>query len=235
MEECTSQCCVREPLKEKVVIILSGGMDSTTLLYDIVQQGYDVHAISFNYGQKHKKELRLAKKTCLKLNVPHQLLSLKVLNQIAPSCLTRKDWAVPEGHYESENMKQTVVPNRNMVMLSLATSYCIGIGAKKLFYGAHSGDHAIYPDCRKEFIDKMREVMSVCDWNPVELLAPYWDIDKGDIAIKGKSLNVDYKLTWTCYKGRKKACGCCGACQERLVAFKKSGVGDPVKYEARLR
>lgn len=217
--------------KEKAVIILSGGMDSTTLLYDIKSQGYDVYALSVNYGQRHKKELRLAKKTCLNLNIPHKIIKLKALNELAPSSLTRKEINVPEGHYEDETMKLTVVPNRNMVLLSLATTYAISLKAKKLFYGAHAGDHAIYPDCRKEFIDKMREVIKIADWVCVDLEAPYWDIDKGDIAIKGKQLGVDYSLTWTCYKGRKKACGKCGACQERLEAFKKAGVKDPVKYE----
>jgi 7-cyano-7-deazaguanine synthase len=124
-------------------------------------------------------------------------------------------------------MKQTVVPNRNMVLLALATSYAIGIGAEKLFYGAHSGDHAIYPDCRPEFIKAMQDVIKICDWHKIELEAPFQDIDKGDIAILGKKLNVDYSLSWTCYKGGDKPCGKCGACQERAEAFKKAGYPDP--------
>ena len=216
--------------KEKAVVILSGGMDSTTLLYDVIAQGYEVCALSFDYNQKHKKELEYAKLTCLKLNVPHKVVNLEVLNMLAPSALTRNDWKVPEGHYTDENMKQTVVPNRNMVLLSLATSYAISLGALKLFYGAHAGDHEIYPDCRKEFVDKMKEVLKLCDWKQVELEAPYWNIDKGDIAIKGKQLDVDYTLTWTCYTGGEKACGKCGACAERLEAFKKAEVIDPIKY-----
>lgn len=217
--------------KEKAVIILSGGMDSTTLLYELVSQGYQVYALSVDYNQKHKKELELAKKTCLRLNISHKIIKLDALNELAPSSLTRDSIDVPEGHYEAENMKLTVVPNRNMVLLALATSYAITLGAKKLFYGAHAGDHHIYFDCRKDFVDKMREAIKVCDEIGVELLAPYWDIDKGDIAIKGKDLNVDYSLTWTCYKGQKKACGKCGACQERLEAFKKAGIEDPIEYE----
>jgi 7-cyano-7-deazaguanine synthase len=215
----------------KVVVILSGGMDSTTLLYDVIHQGYDVHVLSFNYGQKHKIELEKAAATCTKLNLPHKIVDLKILGEIAPSALTRSDWKVPEGHYAAENMKQTVVPNRNMVMLSLATAYAIGVGAEKLFYGAHSGDHAIYPDCRKEFIDAMKEAILLCDWTKISLEAPYWNIDKGDIAIKGKELKVDYLLTHSCYNGKEKACGKCGACQERLEAFKKAGIPDPIEYE----
>lgn len=216
--------------KEKAVVVLSGGMDSTTLLYDVINQGYDTYCISFNYGQKHKKELKLAQKTTKKLGVQHIVVDLSVLNQVAPSALTRKDWDVPEGHYAGENMKQTVVPNRNMVLLSLAAAYAMGLGATQLFYGAHAGDHDIYPDCRPVFVDAMRHAIGLADWKPVSLNAPYLNVDKGDIAIKGKDLGVDYSLTWTCYKGLKKACGKCGACTERLEAFAKAGVKDPVKY-----
>jgi len=216
---------------KKAVIILSGGMDSTTLLYDVMSKNYDVLALSFDYGQRHKIELEMAKKTCEKLKVEHKILNLDILNEIAPSSLTRKDWEVPEGHYESENMKDTVVPNRNMVMLSLAISYAIGKNCQKVFYGAHSGDHTIYPDCRKEFIDKIKELSLLCDWKKIEIEAPYWDIDKGDIVIKGKKLNVDYSLTYTCYNGNKLSCGKCGSCTERMEAFEKAKIKDVIKYE----
>jgi len=223
--------------QKKAVVILSGGMDSTTLLYDVINQGYEVSALSFNYGQKHVKELECAKATCKKLGVNHKIVQLDVLNDLAPSALTRKDIAVPEGHYEAENMKLTVVPNRNMIMLSLATAYAIQKKASKLFYGAHAGDHTVYLDCRKEFIDSMKTSISLCDWHKVELEASFWNIDKGDIAIKGKKLGVDYSLTWTCYNPISKegcnetvACGKCGACQERLEAFEKAGYKDPVEY-----
>lgn len=216
---------------KKAVIIFSGGMDSTTLLYDILNQGYEVHALSFNYGQKHKRELECASKTCEKLGVNHIIVDLGVLGEVAPSSLTRQDVEVPEGYYADENMKLTVVPNRNMVMLSLATAYAIGLKAEYLFYGAHAGDHSIYPDCRKEFIKAMQKSIKLCDWMKVKLYAPYLNVDKGDIVIKGKELGVDYSLTWTCYKGLEKACGKCGACTERLEAFKKAGIKDPVEYK----
>ena len=172
----------------------------------------------------------MAKETCNSLNVPHKIISLSVLNDIAPSALTRDDWDVPEGHYADENMKETVVPNRNMVMLSLATSYAVSIKADKLFYGAHSGDHDIYPDCRKEFVDVLGKAVSMCDWHELKLLAPYIEKDKGDIVIRGIELNVDYSKTWTCYKGKGKACGKCGSCVERLEAFEKGGIKDPILY-----
>ena len=215
---------------QKAVVILSGGMDSTTLLYDAISQGYEVKALSFNYNQKHKRELFMAEKTCKELDIPHKIMDLSILNELAPSSLTRTDWEVPEGHYSDENMKETVVPNRNMVTLSLATAYAIGIEADKLFYGAHSGDHDIYPDCRAEFVEQLAKTIQLCDWNPVTLEAPYLEIDKGDIVIKGTQLGVDYSLTWTCYKGREYSCGKCGSCTERLEAFDKAGIDDPLHY-----
>ncbi len=217
--------------KERAVVILSGGMDSTTLLYHALNEGYDIFTLSFNYNQKHKKELKCAEAICEKLGVNHKILNLDILNEIAPSALTREDWDVPEGHYSDENMKQTVVPNRNMIMLSLATSYAISIKAAKVFYGAHTGDHAIYPDCRKVFQNAMNVVMHLCDWNEVSLEVPFYNMNKGDIAVLGKTLNVDYSLTWTCYKGKEKACGKCGSCVERLEAFDYAGIEDPIEYE----
>jgi len=216
---------------QKAVVILSGGMDSTTLLYEAEKKYNKVYALSFNYNQKHKKELEQAIKSCKKLNIEHKIMDLSVLNELAPSSLTRDDWEVPEGHYADDNMKETVVPNRNMVMLSLATSYAIGLGANKLLYGAHSGDHDIYPDCRLEFVEQLKRTIDLCDWNPVKLEAPYLEIDKGDIVIIGKELGVDYGLTWTCYKGKELACGKCGSCVERLEAFEKANIKDPVLYE----
>jgi len=226
---------MNEIKKGKVVVILSGGMDSTTLLYKALDEygSGNVHAISFDYNQKHRKELECATASCRKLGISHKVVDLSVLSEVAPSALTRDDWDVPEGHYADENMKQTVVPNRNMVLISLAASYAMGLKAKKVLYGAHSGDHDIYPDCRKDFVDALTLTIKLADWHVVELEAPFWDIDKGDIVIIGKTFGVDYGLTWTCYKGKELACGKCGSCVERLEAFEKAGVKDPVKYEVK--
>jgi len=217
--------------KEKVVLILSGGCDSTTLLYDLLNQNYEVYTLSFDYQQKHSIELSKAIETCEKLKVNYKILDLSILNEIAPSALTRKDWNIPLGHYKDENMKQTIVPNRNMIMLSLAISYAIGIKATKVFYGAHAGDHRIYPDCRPAFINAMKKVASLCDFNKIELIAPYQNINKSDIVKKGLKLNVDYSLTQTCYSGKEKACGKCGSCVERLEAFKINHTTDPLSYQ----
>ena len=215
----------------KAVLILSGGMDSTTLLYDLMDEGCDVHAITFNYNQKHKNEIACAKKTCRALQVPHKIINLTVLNQLAPSCLTRDGWDVPEGNYAEQSMKQTVVPNRNMVFLSLAASYALGVGAGNLFYAAHAGDHTIYPDCRPAFVSAMGTAFHLCDWNDIVLKAPYLYLTKADIVKRGLILGVDYSRTWTCYKGGDRSCGKCGSCDERLGAFREAGAKDPLEYE----
>ena len=128
-------------------------------------------------------------------------------------------------------MKLTVVPNRNMVFLALATAYAIGIGASKVFYGAHGGDHAIYPDCRSEFVAAMKKAIKICDWSSITLHAPYLKLTKADILRRGLKLGVDYSKTWTCYLGEEKACGKCGACNERLMAFECNGITDPIEYK----
>jgi 7-cyano-7-deazaguanine synthase len=214
----------------KAVLILSGGMDSTTLLWDLIDQGYEVSAVTFDYRQKHKKEIECAKKTCSRLGIFHTIVDLSVLNTLAPSCLTREEWDVPEGHYAEDSMKQTVVPNRNMVFLSLAAAHALRTGARHLFYAAHSGDHTIYPDCRPAFVSAMATALHLCDWNDLVLHAPYLYMTKADIVRKGISLGVDYADTWTCYRGGDLSCGKCGSCTERLEAFREAGAVDPLRY-----
>ena len=215
----------------KTVLILSGGMDSTTLLYDLIDQGNEVYPISFNYGQRHSKELMLASKNCKRLGLEHKIVDLTSLTSILDSSSLTGDIDVPEGYYKDENMKSTVVPNRNMIMLSIAVGYAINIGSDEVYYGAHAGDHDIYPDCRQEFVDALNDAAELCHYEPVYIFAPYLYMDKGDIVKRGLELNVPYEDTWTCYKGGEYACGKCGSCVERLEAFKKNGVKDPIKYE----
>jgi len=219
----------QESVQVKAVLILSGGLDSTTLLYDLLGQGYDVSALTFDYHQKHHREIRCAKATCEKLRIPQKIVDISVLGDLAPSSLTRGAWEVPEGHYAEESMKQTVVPNRNMVFLSLAASYAIGIGAQELFYAAHSGDHAIYPDCRPVFVSAMETALHLCDWKDLTLRVPYVHFTKGDIVKKGLALGVDYANTWSCYKGEERPCGKCGACTERREAFEVARARDPLE------
>lgn len=216
----------------KGLLILSGGMDSTTLCYDLHHQGIDLHCLSFDYGQKHKKELQFAELTCHKLNIPHRIIpfteDLKRL--ICNSALTDPYHPVPEGHYEDPTMKQTVVPNRNMIMLALAAGYAISNDIQHLYYACHAGDHAIYPDCRPEFVKAMVRAFNLCHYDGGILLhAPYLMEDKGTICKIGTALNVPYEDAWTCYKGEDKPCGLCGACQERKEAFAFAGRPDPLQ------
>lgn len=216
----------------KTLLILSGGMDSTTLLYDLLKQGDEVTCLSFNYGQRHKKELKKAKLTTKKLGVKHHIVNISKIYKVVMSqnSLTG-NIEVPEGHYAEETMKQTVVPYRNGILLMIAAGVAATLKYDRVAYGAHAGDHAIYPDCTPEFVEGMKHVLKIGDYQHLDLYSPYQTMDKGDIAIKGKELNVDYKKTWTCYKGKKLACGKCGACRERLEAFEKAGIKDVIKYE----
>ena len=218
--------------KPKAVVIYSGGMDSFTLLNKVVKEGNDVYALTFNYGQKQIKEVLVAQAVCKQLNVPHKLLDISPINQLMQSSSLIGNEEVPEGHYESESMKSTVVPNRNMILLSLAIGYAVDIKAAKVYYGAHSGDHAIYPDCRPEFVHKMNEVAGIANYEHVSIETPYLNYSKGEILTDGLNMGLTYENTWTCYNGREKACGKCGACVERLEAFAENNTTDPLQYEA---
>jgi 7-cyano-7-deazaguanine synthase len=214
--------------KVKTVLVYSGGMDSTTLLYKLLEEGREVRAISFNYGQKHSKELVFARKTCKKLGVKHKVVDISFLKELVSNSALTSDIEVPEGHYAGENMKITVVPNRNMIMASIAIGYAVNVGFDEVALGVHAGDHTIYPDCRPEFITHLDHVSRIANFKSIEIYTPFLDIDKGDIAIIGKKLKVDYSLAWTCYKGKNKPCGKCGACQERAEAFQKAKLKDPL-------
>ena len=218
-------------MAQKVVVIFSGGMDSFTVLNKAVREGYEVYALSFDYGQRHKKELDYAARVCDSLNIHHKIVDISAINQLIGGSSLTSDIDVPEGHYEQESMKQTVVPNRNMILLSMAVGYAVSLEATKVYYGAHSGDHAIYPDCRPEFVHKMNDVCAIANYEPVEICCPYLDVSKIAILTDGLKMGLDYSQTWTCYNGREKACGKCGACQERLEAFALNNQTDPLEYE----
>src|SRR5690606_14577267 len=216
----------------RVVTIYSGGMDSFTLLHRLLREGHEVHALSFNYGQRHSKELLYAQQVCEELGISHKIVDITAINQLLQGSSLTDDIEVPEGHYEAENMKSTVVPNRNMIMLSLAIGYAVSLHAEAVYYGAHGGDHAIYPDCRPLFVQKMNEVAQVANYEAVAVVAPYLYSDKIEILREGLAMGLDYGKTWTCYNGREKACGKCGSCIERLEAFARNDAADPLAYEA---
>jgi len=206
-------------------------MDSYTLLHLARERGYRVHALSFNYGQRHVRELECARSVCEAQGIPHKVIDIRAMSEVMAGSSLTSDMEVPEGHYEEDSMKATVVPNRNMILLSLATGYAVTVGAGAVWYGAHGGDHAIYPDCRPEFVEKMDAVCRVANYEPVGIEAPFMTMDKGQILAEGLRLGLDYSQTWTCYNGREQACGRCGSCVERLEAFAVNGVTDPLEYE----
>jgi 7-cyano-7-deazaguanine synthase len=218
-------------MAEKAVVIFSGGMDSFTVLNVAHRQGKALYALSFDYGQRHRKELDYASRACKNLGIAHKIIDITAINELIGGSSLTSDIAVPEGHYAEESMKSTVVPNRNMILLSMAVGYAVSLGANQVFYGAHSGDHAIYPDCRPEFVERMNDVCAIANYEAVEIVTPFLHESKIAILKAGLALGLDYGQTWTCYNGRELACGECGACQERLEAFAENGVKDPLQYE----
>ena len=214
------------------LVILSGGLDSTTLLYDIVKSNLhdSVYAISFNYGQRHSRELRCASVTTQRLDINHTIVDMHSTGSLLSSALTSSDIDVPHEAYDDDSQRLTVVPNRNMIMISIAAGVAISKGASFLYYGAHSNDAAIYPDCRPQFVDAMQQALEYCHYDPIYLSAPYLLMTKGDIVKRGLDLGVHYEDTWTCYEGGSIACGKCGSCDERLKAFAEAGSIDPIPY-----
>ncbi|WP_249976950.1 7-cyano-7-deazaguanine synthase QueC [Vreelandella olivaria] len=214
------------------VVIYSGGMDSYTVLHRAIREGINVHALSFDYGQRHARELATARFVCQQFDVPHQVVDIRAIHSLIDnSALTSPDIKMPAGDYAADNLRATVVPNRNMILLSLAIAKAVNIGAERVDYGAHGGDHILYPDCRPEFVDAMNHVAGIANFEPVTLHAPYLQSSKADILREGLAMGLDYRHTWTCYEGRQLACGQCGSCRERLAAFAANNADDPLQYE----
>ncbi len=212
------------------IIIVSGGMDSVTLLYDYKDR--IALGISFDYGSNHNaKEIPFAKLHCERLGIKHITIPLDFMHQYFKSSLLEGADAIPEGHYQDENMKSTVVPFRNGIMLAIAAGMAESYGLSHVMIANHGGDHAIYPDCRPEFISSMSNATEAGSYNGVTVLAPYTNITKGDIARRGKELGIDYNETWSCYKGGEKHCGKCGTCVERKEALHYAGIEDTTEYE----
>jgi len=208
----------------KTVLLLSGGLDSTTLLYYLKDLGYEIYCLSFDYGQRHSKELEAAKKIAEIKKVPHKIVDITNINELLLGSSLTSDIDIPYGHYKDESMKSTVVPNRNMILLSLAIGYAVSIDADKVSYAAHSGDHAIYPDCRPIFYDRMNEVAEIANYKQIKIEAPFINIDKKEIVKIGEKLGVPFDLTWTCYEGKDEPCGKCGSCIERKEALEEAGI-----------
>lgn len=214
-------------MKNKLIII-SGGMDSVTLLYE--HKDEIGMALSFAYGSNHSvRELECADYHCRKLGIPHKVVNLDFMKDFG-SALTSGADKIPEGHYAAENMKSTVVPFRNGIMLAVAAGYAEANNLTTLMLASHFGDHAIYPDCRESFSKAISEAIRLGTYAGITVEAPYSKITKDEIAKRGALLGVDYSKTWSCYKGGEKHCGKCGTCVERKEAFALAGLNDPTEY-----
>ena len=212
------------------VLILSGGMDSVTMLYEYREK--ISLAVSFNYGGNHnEKEIYWAQTHCERLNIKHIIIDLAFMKTYFKSSLLEGGDKIPEGNYDEENMLSTVVPFRNGIMLSVAAGLAESNGLKNIMMANHYGDHAIYPDCRKSFVDAFDKAVAEGTYEHIRLITPFTSITKADIARKGKALGIDYTETWSCYKGGDIHCGCCGTCRERKEALREAGIVDKTQYE----
>lgn len=215
---------------KKALIILSGGMDSVTLLHEY--RDSIALAVTFDYGANHaEREIPLARLHCERLGIRHIVIPLDFIRQYFKSSLLEGDEAIPNGHYADENMKSTVVPFRNGIMLAIACGIAESNGLTVVMIANHAGDHAIYPDCRGTFISSMSEAMAYGTYEHIQIDAPYSSLTKGEIALIGRELGLDYSETWSCYKGGEKHCGKCGTCVERKEAMTYAGINDPTEYE----
>ncbi|HVW21939.1 MAG TPA: 7-cyano-7-deazaguanine synthase QueC [Opitutaceae bacterium] len=215
----------------KVVVLCSGGMDSVTALYWARREHDVAAAVAFDYGAKHNaRELPFSAEHAARLGVRHEVVRLPFVERLFASSLLAGGGAVPDGHYQDETMRQTVVPFRNAILLSVAAGFAESAGAGGVVIAAHGGDHAIYPDCREDFMRAMDEAMRLGTYAGVRLLRPFIALDKGRIAAEGARLGVDFGRTWSCYKGGPVHCGTCGTCVERREAFQRAGLADPTVY-----
>lgn len=212
------------------LIVLSGGMDSVTLLYDY--RDVVALAVTFDYGSNHNaREIACARIHCRRLGIEHIVIPLAFVAKYFKSSLLSGADAIPEGNYDDENMKSTVVPFRNGIMLAVACGIAESRDLRRVMLANHFGDHAIYPDCRRDFVDAMSEAMRCGTYCGVTVFAPYTDITKADIARRGAQLGIDYAETYSCYKGGEHHCGRCGTCRERREALAEAGIADPTVYD----
>lgn len=217
-------------MEKDSIIVVSGGMDSVTLLHEYASR--TALAVTFDYGSNHNaREIACARSQCEELGIEHLVIPLDFMHLYFKSSLLSGADDIPEGNYDDENMKSTVVPFRNGIMLAVACGLAESRGLKHVLIANHGGDHAIYPDCRREFVDAMSGAMEAGTYDRISIIAPYTDITKGEIASIGKRIGVDYSRTYSCYKGGERHCGLCGTCRERKEAMQEAGIQDPTVYE----
>ncbi len=217
-------------MAKDAVIVVSGGMDSTTMLYEFKDE--IAFAITFDYGSlQNAREQHCAKLHCKKLGISHLVIPLDFMHRYFKSALLMSADDVPEGSYDEENMKSTVVPFRNGIMLSIACGMAESMGMKRVMIANHAGDHAVYPDCTPDFVKAMSEAMSAGTYENITVLAPYTNLSKKEIVEHGKALGLDYSETYSCYKGGERHCGKCATCRERRQALQVAGIEDLTEYE----
>lgn len=216
------------------VIVVSGGMDSVTMLHEYRDEiGL---AITFDYGStQNAREREYAVMHCKRLGIRHLVIPLEFMHKYFKSSLLGSADDIPEGDYDDANMKSTVVPFRNGIMLAIACGIAESNGLKRVMIANHGGDHAIYPDCRPEFVEAMSAAMRNGTYEHVEVYAPYTNLTKAEIARYGAALGLDYSETYSCYKGGEKHCGKCGTCRERRQALEEAGISDPTEYETTMQ
>ncbi|MDE6535896.1 MAG: 7-cyano-7-deazaguanine synthase QueC [Muribaculaceae bacterium] len=216
-------------MEKDALIVLSGGMDSVTLLYDY--KDTIALAVNFIYGSNHNmRELACARRHCETLGIELLEIHLDFMGEYFHSSLLEGGDAIPEGNYEDENMRSTVVPFRNGIMLATAAGLAESRGLRAVMLANHSGDHSIYPDCRPEFIDAMAHAIAAGTYEAIELRAPYTNMTKAQIAMRGRDLGIDYSTTYSCYKGGEHHCGVCGTCRERRESLAEAGIIDTTIY-----
>jgi 7-cyano-7-deazaguanine synthase len=218
----------------KVVVVYSGGLESTVLLFHLRDQGHEVQALSVDYGQRQRRELDAARAICSRLGMPHGLADLSSLGPLFEGlALTSKTNAIPRGPYSPSSMQATTVPNRNMLLIAVALAWAAREELEAVAYAGHAGVSTTYPDCTPAFAEAMARAAQVCDWRPLEVLAPFITWKKADIVRRGAELNVPFAQTWSCYEGGDQHCGECGTCHERRAAFVRAGVVDPTEYRGK--
>lgn len=217
------------------IVILSGGLDSVVLAHLLKEEGHHLHLVSFDYGQRHVKELEYSQKCARRLEARHDVVDIQAIGKLlGGSALTDSSVAVPQSQYDADSMAVTVVPNRNAIFLSIAYGMAVAQNAQMVATAVHTGDHFIYPDCRPEFIESFAKMQKLavegCDDPDLKLYAPFVEKTKAQIVETGARLSVPFEETWSCYEGQERHCGRCGTCIERREAFEAAGVSDPTEY-----
>lgn len=221
---------------QKTVVVHSGGLDSSTLIYHLLDQQHEVRALTLDYRQRHSREIQAAEQVCAAAGVPHRIVRLPQLGELFDgNALTDERIDVPAGPYDADTIPATTVPNRNMIFLSVAIGWAAQLQFNAVAFGAHAGERTNYPDCRPEFSEAMNAVAALCHWTPIQVASPFVTWTKTEIVRRGLDLEVPFELTWSCYRGEQHHCGVCSTCHDRRSAFDAADAVDPVRFASAPR